>query len=83
MTDRLEQRIIDVIQDALRSARGTEGVVVTAADSMETIRAWDSLSFISVYTAINEAFGVDPDFDDAIHYTSVRSLCAYLRDKAA
>lgn len=81
MTDPLEQRIIAIIQEALRSKDARHAVRVTAEDSMETVPAWDSLSFMSVFTAINEAFGLDPDFDDAIHYTSVKSLCAYLSEQ--
>jgi acyl carrier protein len=50
---------------------------------MQTVAAWDSLNFMKVFLAINEAFGVDPDFDDAIHYTSVRTLLAYLKEKVA
>jgi acyl carrier protein len=83
MTEKIEQRVIGVIQDALRAKQGTDAIVVTVDDSMETVSAWDSLSFMSVFMAINEAFSVDPDFDDAIHYTSVKSLCAYLREHVA
>ena len=45
---------------------------------METIAEWDSLHFVSVFLAVNEAFGIDPDFDDAVHYISIASLCDYL-----
>lgn len=83
MTDSLEQRIIEIVQQALRSKRGNLDIVITAGDSMETVPAWDSLSFMSVFMAINEAFSVNPDFDDAIHYTSVKTLCAYLRGQVA
>ncbi len=50
---------------------------------METVAAWDSLTFMSVFAAINEAFSLNPDFDDAIHYTSVKSLHAYLKEHVA
>jgi acyl carrier protein len=83
MTDPLEQRIIAIVQDALRTGSQQNGIVVTGDDSMETVTAWDSLTFMTVFTAINDAFGVDPDFDDAIHYTSVRSLYDYLKEQAA
>lgn len=83
MADSLEQRIIQVIQDTLRDNGVEQNVVITAEDSMETIAAWDSLTFMSVFLAINESFGVNPDFDDAIHYTSVKSLCAYLKEQVA
>ena len=83
MTDPLEQRIIKISQDALRNNGEDKDVLVTADDSMETVAAWDSLTFMSVFLAVNEAFGVNPDFDDAIHYTAVKTLCAYLKEQVA
>ena len=83
MTDSLEQRIIGVIQETLSNNGPEQEVLIMADDSMETVAAWDSLSFMSVFLAINEAFGVNPDFDDAIHYTSVRALCAFLKEHCA
>jgi acyl carrier protein len=83
MTDLLEQRIIEIIQDTLRNKGAQQDILITSEDSMETVVAWDSLTFMSVFLAINEAFGVDPDFDDAIHYTSVKTLYAYLKEQVA
>lgn len=81
MTDPLQQQIIETIQDVLRNSGAPPDMVLTADDSMETVPAWDSLTFMNVFLAINETFGVNPDFDDAIHYTSVMSLCAYLKGR--
>ena len=81
MSDPLEQRIIEIIQDALSKTGASLDKPINADDSMETVAAWDSLSFMSVFTAINEAFCVNPDFDDAIHYTSVKTLHAYLQEQ--
>jgi acyl carrier protein len=83
MTNPLEQRIIATIQEALRNKSEGQDVLITVDDSMETIADWDSLTFMSVFLAINEAFGLNPDFDDAIHYTSVKALYAYLKEQAA
>lgn len=83
MTDTLEQQIIAIIQDTLSDKEKGREVSITADDSMETVGDWDSLSFMSVFLAINEAFGVNPDFDDAIHYTSVKTLYAYLKAEVA
>jgi acyl carrier protein len=84
MVKPLEKQIIEVIQDALRGQKGEkQNATITADDSMQTVAAWDSLNFMKVFLAINEAFGVNPDFDDAIHYTSVRTLLAYLKEKIA
>jgi acyl carrier protein len=79
MSDPLEQRIIDIIQATLRSQKKEQSILIGADDSMETVAAWDSLSFMSVFLAINEAFGVNPDFDDAVHYTSVKGLRDFLK----
>jgi acyl carrier protein len=83
MTDALEQRIIEIIQNTLRSNGGKPEVVIMADDSMDTIAAWDSLTFMSVFLAINESFGLNPDFDDAINYTSVKLLYAFLKEQVA
>ena len=78
MAESLEARLIGIIETTLRQQSGNEALILCADDSMETVAEWDSLSFMSVFCAINEAFGIDPDFDDAFHYTSVASLRDYL-----
>lgn len=82
MTDPLEQKIIDIIQDVLRNNSKEQNILIQPDDSMETVVAWDSLTFMSIFLAVNEAFGVSPDFDDAIHYTSVKTLYTYLKEQA-
>ena len=82
MTDSLEQRIIDVVESAISNKATDEVARLTPDDSMDTIAAWDSLSFMSVFEAINQEFGLAPDFDEAIHYTSIRSLHSYLSAQA-
>lgn len=83
MADSLEARLIAVIQAALRAQSGNDQLALCADDSMETVAEWDSLTFISVFCAINEAFGIDPDFDDAFHYMSIASLHGYLKRMTA
>ena len=83
MAETLEQQIIKIIQDALREKGEEPDGPITADDSMQTVAAWDSLNFMKVFISINEAFGVNPDFDDAIHYTSVKTLHAYLKEQVA
>jgi acyl carrier protein len=83
MADSLEQKIIEIVQEALRNNGAEQDVTVTAVDSMETLAAWDSLTFMSVFLAINEAFELEPDFDEAIHYISVPLLYAYLKEQVA
>ena len=78
MADSLEARLIEVIEATLCEQSGNEELTLCAGDSMETIAEWDSLSFMNVFSAVNEAFDIDPDFDDAVHYTSVATLHGYL-----
>ena len=78
MAESLEARLIGIIETTLRKQSGNEALTLCAEDSMETIAEWDSLSFMSVFSAVNDAFGIDPDFDDAVHYMSVESLRGYL-----
>ena len=77
MTNELETRVIEIVQDTLRTE--DPAVSISPDDSMDTIAGWDSLQFMKVFVAINDAFGLDPDFDDAIHYTAIPSLVEYLR----
>ena len=78
MAESLEVRLIGIVETTLRRQSGNEALTLCAGDSMETVAEWDSLSFMSVFSAVNDEFGIDPDFDDAIHYTSVASLHDYL-----
>lgn len=81
MAQLLDQRVVEVVQDALRTATADPTLTVDEHDSMETVAGWDSLAFMAVFTAVNDAFTLDPDFDDAIHYTGLPSLLAYLRQQ--
>ena len=78
MAESLEARVIEIVEATLREQSGNEELTVCAGDSMETLAEWDSLTFMSVFSAVNEAFGIEPDFDDAVHYISVASLRGYL-----
>jgi acyl carrier protein len=80
MTDQLEASVIGVVEHTLRS--DDPDLTIAADDSMDTVAGWDSLQFMAVFTAINEAFSLDPDFDDAIHYTDIPKLVAYVRDQS-
>ena len=78
MADSLESRVIEIIQRTLRHESGNAELTLGSADSMETVGEWDSLSFMSVFCAVNKAFEIEPEFDDAVHYISVASLHSYL-----
>ena len=79
MAESLEARLIGIIETTLREHCGNEALALRVDDSMDTVGEWDSLNFMSVFRAVNEAFGIDPDFDDAIHHTSIPSLREYLK----
>ena len=76
MDEDLERKVIEIIEAVLRA--GGAPVILAREDSMDTVPEWDSLTFMSVFTAINQAFELTPGFDDAIHYTSVSALCEFL-----
>lgn len=81
MADDLTSRVISIVQDTLREESGRGDLTVTFDDTMDTVAEWDSMSFMRVFLAINEAFGIDPDFDEAIHYTSVAGLSEFLKNE--
>lgn len=78
MAETMESQIVDIVEATLREHSGNFDLICGAGDSMETVAEWDSLAFISVFSAVNEAFGIDPDFDDAVHYLSIASIRDYL-----
>ena len=83
MTDKLTLKVALIVQSQLRSESNRLDLIVTADDTMETVPDWDSLNFMKVFLAINEAFGINPDFDEAIHYTSIAALTEFLRNEVA
>ena len=83
MADQLAAQIVDVVQESLRTSTSDTSLVVESTDSMETVNGWDSLSFMNVFLTVNETFGLNPDFDDAIHYTAVASIIDYVREQVA
>jgi acyl carrier protein len=83
MADDLQSNVISIVQDTLRDESGKGDLTVSPEDSMDTIPEWDSMSFMKVFLAVNEVFGIDPDFDEAIHYTSISTLTAFLRSETS
>jgi acyl carrier protein len=78
MADELEAKLIEIVQSVLRDQTGDPGLCIGPGDSMDTVADWDSLAFMGVFAAVNAAFALDPDFDDAIHYVSIPALKQYL-----
>jgi acyl carrier protein len=83
MTDELQSHVIAIVQDTLREESGRGELVVTPEDTMDSVPEWDSMSFMKVFLAINEVYGINPDFDEAIHYTSISTLTEFLRSEIA
>jgi acyl carrier protein len=78
-------RVCAVVEDAIRTAANKPelSAPVTPQSRMGEPREWDSLSFVVVFNAVSEAFGVDLEDDDAIHLTSIPSMFELLQDIAA
>lgn len=81
MADAVQGKVISIVKDTLQEESGRSDLTVSPEDSMDTVPEWDSLSFMKVFLAINAAFGIDPDFDEAIHYTSIPALTEFLRNE--
>ncbi len=73
----ISETVISVVQDTLNSIN-SEAEIIGIDDSMQTIASWDSLAFMAVFTAINDSFSISPNFDDAIHYISIRSIIEFV-----
>ena len=80
MSDEIIQKTIEVVTVVLAEKLAASGAEITASSSMEAMVEWDSLNFINIFLAINEAFGIDPDPDDAIHYGSISGIADFVRN---
>ena len=78
-------KLCTVIEDGIKAANHAEGLTeeVTEASRMGSPREWDSLSFVAVYNAVSEAFDVELDYDDAIHFRDVKSIHGFLEEVIA
>ena len=75
-------RLCTVIEDALKVTGNVDQLSekVTEGSKMGEPKEWDSLSFVGVFTAVSEAFDVELEYDDAIHFREVRSIHVFLED---
>ena len=78
-------RLCNVIEEGIKAANHGEGLTeeVTEASKMGSPREWDSLSFVAVFNAVSEAFNVELDYDDAIHFRDVKSIHGFLEEVIA
>ena len=77
-----EEAVCSVITEALKAANGSDSLSnpVTILSMMGSPREWDSLSFVSVFTAVGQAFDVELDDDDAIHFQTAQGIHDFLTD---
>ena len=83
MTVELEENmLLQVIEDALKLAANSSSLSqpVTLDSKMGSPREWDSLSFVAVFNAVGEAFDIEMDNDDAIHFLTVSTMYQFLNE---
>ncbi len=83
MTDGLnESTLCKVIEEALKAANTMAelSAPVTMDSVMGSPREWDSLSFVAVFSAVGDAFVIELEDDDAIHFQAVRTIHDFLND---
>jgi len=74
-------KTIEIVESVLADNLQNTGNRITAESTMESMREWDSLNFINIFLAINEAFGIDPDPDDALHYNSISGIVSFVTNE--
>lgn len=83
MTAKLSQEgLCAIITDALKAATKVDALStpVTMGSKMGGMREWDSLSFIAVFMAVGQAFDVELEDDDAIHFQSAQNIYDLLQE---
>ena len=83
MTSDVLSKTIEIVENVLAANLQSTGNRITADSTMEAMREWDSLNFINIFLAINEAFGIDPDTDDALHYNSISGIVDFVTRELA
>ena len=74
MLARIQNVLVSVLGESVRPD-------ITVDASMESIKEWDSLSFIKVLSAVEAEFGVHIEADDAMDLTSVAGIQELLSRK--
>lgn len=74
--------LCSVVESAIKAATSKDelSAPISAESQMGTPSEWDSLSFVVVFTTVGDAFDVELDDDDAIHFTSISTMYAFLND---
>jgi acyl carrier protein len=74
--------LLQIITEVLKAATTKSELSgrLTEKSELGSIEEWDSLSFVAVFMAIGEHFDIELEDDDAIHFTSVKSIHAFLKE---
>jgi acyl carrier protein len=51
---------------------------IRAGSSIQTVAQWDSLSHLNLLMALEQAFGIQIDTEDAVEMTSFEEVCQRL-----
>jgi len=79
MTTEILEKTIAIVEQVLEANLTASGNHITADSRMDDTPEWDSLNFINIFLSINEAFGIDPDPDDAIAYTTISGIVEFVK----
>jgi len=72
-----DDSIIEILSGLFSDILGVEGF--TPATSMEEVQEWDSLKHIQLLMAIEDAFGIEIAFEDAIQMISGEAIIKKVR----
>lgn len=77
-----EAALCQTIEEGLKTAGKSLPLSepVTMSSKMGSPREWDSLSFVSVFTAIGAHFDVELDDDDAVHFQTAADIYRFLEE---
>lgn len=73
-------QVLSTIEDAIKTSANLSSLSspITISSKMGEPKEWDSLSFVAVFTAIVEVFGVEAEDDDAIYFMSAEKIIEFL-----
>lgn len=69
-----------VVEDAIKIASKTDNLSqsITVDSQMGNPKEWDSLSFVAVFTSVGSTYGIELEYDDAIHFRDIRAMHSLL-----
>jgi len=77
--DSTELRVIKIVSRELNDSDKTkDNISVTRDSKMRDPEQWDSLNFVRIFTVVCKEFNLDVDDEDAVHFTSVSDITAFI-----